>query len=402
MGKQGRPSAGEVKQESALVTAKDWPCHLFENVWQLVRGLPQCDGRNMSVLLGHGGRIVANKFPRYGIRYTSRFQQGGGRVPQRVKADFILFARSVATFAGAVVTSLLGKAGSDKNLVKLVAQVSSAALPLHRGVSVREKWRVRRIIGGQFFNVVKQRRSEWQKLPSAGLAGGQADFLLGEVKVRPRERGDVAKPLAGVEAEKNHAAPFFIRQFHEPFQFGQRERAAFKVFPLFQDGHALGGVVVNQSFAAGSGKGGTENFQHQIGRTDGQTLRSGVAETGNIRRRDFLDVGVGLVSDVFEELGYDAGVAFVGGIIGLHRFAVEPCLQKGAGGRIRQHFGIGKRVNICDNSPRPRFDEATGNRFSGGILIFEGEAQSLALVGCAGAALRATSIGQGVAREPER
>ena len=286
--------------------------------------------------------------------------------------------------------------------MKLVAQVSSAALPLHRGVRVRKKRRVRRIFGGQFFNVVKQRRGERQNLPPAGLAGSQADFFLGEIKVLPGERGDVAQALAGVEAEKNHAAPFFIRQFHEPFQFGQRERAAFKIFPLLQDGHALGGIVVHQSFTAGGGKGGAENLQHQIGRADGKTLRGGVAETGNIRRRDFLDVGVGLVPDVFEELGYDAGVAFVGGVISLQRFAVEPCLQKRAGGRIGQHFGIGKRVNVCDNSPRPRFDETTGNRFAGGILVFEGEAQSLALVRCAGAALRATAIGQGVAREPER
>ncbi len=301
-----------------------------------------------------------------------------------------------------MVTALLGKPGGDKQFMKLVAQVSRAALPLHCGVRVWKKRCVGRIIGGQFFNVVKQRRGERQKLPSAGLAGGQADFFLGEIKVRPCERGDVAQPLAGVKAKKNHSAPFFIRQFHELFQFGQRERAAFKVFPLLQDGYALGGVVVHQSFAAGGGKSRAENFQHQIGRTDGKTLRSGVAETGNIRRRDFLDVGVGLVPDVFEELGYDAGVALVGGVIGLQRFAVKPCFQKCVGGRIGKHFGVGKRVNVCDNSPRPRFDEAARNSFAGGILVFEGEAQSLALVGCAGGALRATAIGQGVAGEPER
>jgi len=315
-GNRADHQAGEVKQESALVTTVSWPRHSFENVWQLVRGPPQGVGGNMRVLFGHSGRVVADELPRYGVRYTSSFKQGGSRVPQRMKTDFVLFARSIAAFAGAVVTALLGKSGSNKQFMKLVAQVSSAALPLHRRVRVRKKRRVWRIIGGQFFNVVKQRRGERQKLPSAGLAGGQADFLLGEVKVRPRKRGDVAQPLAGVKAEKNHAAPFFIRQFHEPLQFGQRERAAFKVFPLLQDGHALGGVVVHQSFAAGGGKGGTENFQHQIGRTDGKPLRGGVAETSNIGRRDFLDVGVGLVSDVFDELGYDTRIALVGGVVG--------------------------------------------------------------------------------------
>jgi len=59
--------AGEVKQESALVTAKDWPYHSFENVWQFVCGLPQSVGGNVSVLFGHGGRIVADEFPRHGI-----------------------------------------------------------------------------------------------------------------------------------------------------------------------------------------------------------------------------------------------------------------------------------------------------------------------------------------------
>ena len=192
-------------------------CHSLEDVWQLVRGLPQGVGGNVSVLFGHGGRIVADELPRYGVRYASSFEQSGGGVPQRVKADFILFARSIAAFAGAVVTSLFGESGVNQQFMKLVAQVSSAALPLHRGVRIRKKRRVGRIIGGQLFNVVKQRRGERQKLPSAGLAAGQANFFLGEIKILPRERGDVAQPLAGVKTKENHATPFFIRQFHEPF-----------------------------------------------------------------------------------------------------------------------------------------------------------------------------------------
>ena len=95
-----------MKQESALVTAKDWPYHSFENVWQFVCGLPQSVGGNVSVLFGHGGRIVADEFPRHGVRYACRFEQGGGRVPKRMKTDFVLFARSVAAFAGAVVAAL--------------------------------------------------------------------------------------------------------------------------------------------------------------------------------------------------------------------------------------------------------------------------------------------------------
>jgi len=51
--------------------------HSFENVWQLVRGLPQGVGGNVSVLFGHGGRIVADELPRYGVRYASSFEQGG-------------------------------------------------------------------------------------------------------------------------------------------------------------------------------------------------------------------------------------------------------------------------------------------------------------------------------------
>ena len=156
----------------------------------------------MSVLFGHGGRIVADEFPRYGVRYASSFQQGGGRVPKRMKTDFVLFARSVAAFAGAVMTAFFGKASSDKNLVKLIAQVPCAALPLHRGVGVRKKWCVRHIFGGQFSNVVKQRRGERQKLPPAGLAGGETDFFLGDVKVLPSERGDVAQAAGRCRGQK--------------------------------------------------------------------------------------------------------------------------------------------------------------------------------------------------------
>ena len=114
----------------------------------------------MCVLLGHGGRIVADEFPRDGVRYASSFKQGGGRVPQRMKTDFILFARSIAAFAGAMMAAFVGKSCGDENLVKLIAQVSCAALPLHRGVGVWKKRRVRHICGGQFSNVVKQRRGE--------------------------------------------------------------------------------------------------------------------------------------------------------------------------------------------------------------------------------------------------
>jgi hypothetical protein len=52
---------------------------------------------------------MIDEFPRYGIRYTGSFKQRHGRVPERIKTDFILFARSIAAFASAVVTALLGK-----------------------------------------------------------------------------------------------------------------------------------------------------------------------------------------------------------------------------------------------------------------------------------------------------
>jgi len=56
---------------------------------------------------------MADKFPRHGVRDASGFEQGGGCVPQRVKADFVLLARNVAAFAGAVVTALFGKSGGN-------------------------------------------------------------------------------------------------------------------------------------------------------------------------------------------------------------------------------------------------------------------------------------------------
>ena len=92
----------------------------------------------MGVLLRHGGRIVANEFSCHGIRHTSRLEQGGGRVPQRVKADFILFTRGAAAFAGTVMAALAGESSGNKYLVKLVAQVSSPALSLQHRIGVGE------------------------------------------------------------------------------------------------------------------------------------------------------------------------------------------------------------------------------------------------------------------------
>ena len=150
----------------------------FENVRQFIRRLPECVSGNVGVLLRHGWRIVADEFTRHGVRHACRFQQGGGRVTQRVKADFVLFTRDIAAFAGAVMTAFVGKSGSDKNLVKLVAQVSGAALPLHHGMGAGEKWSGGIITGWQFFDEFEQWFGEWQNLPPSRLAGGQSDFAV--------------------------------------------------------------------------------------------------------------------------------------------------------------------------------------------------------------------------------
>ena len=55
----------------------------------------------------------------------------------------------------------------------------------------------------------------------------------------------------------------------------------------------------------------------------------------------------------------------------LRPFAVEPYLQKCAGVGIRQNFGVGERVNVGDDFARPRFDEAAGVGFAGGVLVFD-------------------------------
>jgi hypothetical protein len=72
-----------------------------------------------------------------------------------------------------------------------------------------------------------------------------------------------------------------------------------------------------------------------------------------------------------KKLIHDAGVAFVSAVVGLQRFAVEPYLQKCAGVGVRQNFGAGERVNVGDDFARPRFDEATGGGFAGGVLVFD-------------------------------
>ena len=168
------------------------PCHSFENVRQFIRRLPECVSGYVGVLLRHGWRIVADEFPRHGIRNACRFEQGGGRVAQRVKADFVLFARDVAAFAGAVMAAFVGKSGGDENLVKLVAQVSGAALPLHHGMGAGEKWSGGIITGRELFDEFEQWFGEWQNLPPSRLAGGQSDFFAAEIKVLFCQRGNIA------------------------------------------------------------------------------------------------------------------------------------------------------------------------------------------------------------------
>ena len=97
---------------------------------------------------------------------------------QRVKTDFVLFARDVAAFAGAVMTAFVGKSGRDEYLVKLVAQVSGAALPLHHGMGAGEKWSGGIITGRELFDEFEQWFGEWQNLPPSRLAGGQSDFAV--------------------------------------------------------------------------------------------------------------------------------------------------------------------------------------------------------------------------------
>ena len=78
----------------------------FENVRQLIRRLPECVGGDVGILFGNSRRIVADEFPRHGVRHACRFKQGGGRVTQRVKADFVLFARDIAALRSCTRLSL--------------------------------------------------------------------------------------------------------------------------------------------------------------------------------------------------------------------------------------------------------------------------------------------------------
>jgi hypothetical protein len=77
-------------------------------------------------------------------------------------------------------------------------------------------------------------------------------------------------------------------------------------------------------------------------------------------------------------------------------------MQKGAGVGVRQNFGVGEGINICDNFARPRFDETAGASFAGGVLVFDCDGERLALIFGAGAALRAAAVRQRVTGESER
>jgi hypothetical protein len=72
----------------------------------------------MGVLLGNSRRIMPDEFPRDGVRHACRFEQSGGRVTQRVKVDFILFARDVAAFAARLRDLLLGFRAREIHVVR--------------------------------------------------------------------------------------------------------------------------------------------------------------------------------------------------------------------------------------------------------------------------------------------
>ena len=81
---------------------------------------------------------MADEFPRDGVRHPGGFELARGGVPQRMETDFIQLPRRAAAFAGAVMAALLRQAGSHEDFVKLVAQVSGAALALHNSKGARE------------------------------------------------------------------------------------------------------------------------------------------------------------------------------------------------------------------------------------------------------------------------
>jgi hypothetical protein len=88
---------------------------------------------------------MPDEFPRHSVRDASGFEQGGGRVTERMKANFVLLTQDVSAFAGAVMDALVSKFGCYKNLVKLVAKISGTALPLHRGIGAWEKFTLHRL-----------------------------------------------------------------------------------------------------------------------------------------------------------------------------------------------------------------------------------------------------------------
>ena len=75
---------------------------------------------------------MAYELSRDRIGHAGRFQQGSGRMAQAVETQFVLFTGSRAAFAGAVMAAFFRQPGGNENFMKLVAQVSGAALALPR------------------------------------------------------------------------------------------------------------------------------------------------------------------------------------------------------------------------------------------------------------------------------
>jgi hypothetical protein len=71
---------------------------------------------------------MTHKFHGDGIRHNCGLELACGGVPKRMENDFTQLAHRAAAFASAVMAALFSEACSHENFMKLVAQVSSAAL----------------------------------------------------------------------------------------------------------------------------------------------------------------------------------------------------------------------------------------------------------------------------------
>jgi len=154
---------------------------------------------------------VPDEFLHDGRGDGSAFHETGEGMAEGVERQLGDLSGAGPNCFGFGVRSPGGEPGVGHDLLELIGESTDAQTALDACVSGREHVLVLRCpprLG--LLEPLQERRRDWEDLPTACLLGGEAEGGRFEIDRFPLERGDVAKPLTGVEAGEDEAAPFTL------------------------------------------------------------------------------------------------------------------------------------------------------------------------------------------------